>query len=192
VGDGIDRRQHAEQRGEPALRRERDVRREGTMTIHRDYFLLPDGSALLALTRGKMALVDAADLPRLLPYRWCANPCGKGWRAVARVDGKQTYMHVLLVGKGCDHKNRNALDNRRANLRRATHSQNMVNRAAYGKRSRYKGVYPNKTKWMGKLTYQGRQYFSPSFETQEEAALWYNRTATELHGTFAVLNDVLQ
>lgn len=153
------------------------------------YDLLPDGSVLIHLSRGKVAIIDARDLPKMLPYRWQATVSGRlAWRAMGRVEGTLTYLHVHLFGKGMDHRNRNPLDNRRCNVRPATWSQNLANRAAYGKHSRYKGVYPNKAKWIAKIVKERRVYFSPSFQTQEEAALWYNEKAQELHGAFAVLN----
>jgi hypothetical protein len=153
------------------------------------YEFLPDGTALIHLSRGKVASIDARELPKVLPYRWWAIVSGRlAWRAVGRVDGKLTYMHVHLFGKGLDHRNRDSLDNRRANLRPATRSQNLANRAAYGKHSRYKGVYPNKAKWFAKIVNGRRVYFSPTVDTQAEAALWYNQKAKELHGAFAVLN----
>jgi hypothetical protein len=158
------------------------------------YQFLPDGTAVITLTRGQVTLVDARDLPRVLPYRWfTCGPAGGPYRAMARVDGRLTYLHAVVLGvKDADHRNRNMLDNRRANLRRATRSQNLANRAAYGKHSRYKGVYPNKAKWFAKIVKAGTVYFSPSFLTEEEAALWYNEKAKELHGDFAVLNEIVQ
>jgi hypothetical protein len=155
------------------------------------YELLPSGVARIALTRDQVTLVDARDLPLLLSYRWCAKayPNDGQYRAVTSVEGKIVKMSTLLLGvKGGDHVNRNPLDNRRANLRRATQSQNLANRAHYGKQSRYKGVHPHRQKWFARVSKDGRHYRSPSLTTQEDAARWYNAKARELFGDFAHLN----
>src|SRR5262245_20012179 len=159
--------------------------------------LLPDGTtALLHLTRGQDALIDVTDLPRIRSYCWVALWSGRhGFRVVTRVPGggPYTYLAPFLLGARVDHVNRNPLDNRRANLRPATQSQNMMNRAGWGKRSRYSGVVPTPHgRWYAKIVQAGQQYVSPRFDTQEEAARWYNAKAKALHGPFAVINTVVQ
>ena len=55
------------------------------------------------------------------------------WRAATWIDGRNIYMHRYILGIldpaiEIDHHNRNALDNRRQNIRVATRSSNMLNR----------------------------------------------------------------
>ena len=72
----------------------------------------------IPLTQGQVALVDAADLPLLAPYRWTAIRSGHTWYAKAHVGNRTIYMHRLIVfGDDADnvpfkvdHTNRNGLD----------------------------------------------------------------------------------
>jgi hypothetical protein len=61
-----------------------------------------------------------------------------------------------------------------------------------GKTSRYRGVHYDarfRSPWWAAVTKDYVQH-RERFETEDDAARWYNRKATELFGEFAVLNDV--
>lgn len=78
---------------------------------------------------GKYAIVDEEDYPRLVSHSWYYK---EGY-ALAKINGKETRMHRLVMQeddpqKIVDHKNRNRLDNRRSNLRVYTPEQNANNR----------------------------------------------------------------
>lgn len=166
------------------------------------YALCPDGrTVLLNLTRGMVALIDAVDLPRVLTRGWCvqALPGGrfyvKGWNRERR---QIEYLHRFLLnapaGQHIDHQNGNGLDNRRVNLRFATPSQNCANqhvRRTRTKSSRFKGVSWRAyyQRWCAEVHCEGRRY-TRSFLNEEDAARWYNATAREVFGEFALLNAV--
>lgn len=87
----------------------------------------------IELTRGKTAIVDDDDYDFLLQWRWIAMPSPGGMWYAARHEGRKViFMHRVLLGLTAsdetDHKNRDGLDNRRQNLRRATRTQNQQNR----------------------------------------------------------------
>src|SRR5688572_25116532 len=88
----------------------------------------------IALTRGKVALVDEADAELLAGHSWCANLNSKTdhWYAQSRIRGKLVYMHRLITGAGqgqvVDHINDDGLDNRRENLRLVSHASNIRRR----------------------------------------------------------------
>jgi hypothetical protein len=72
-----------------------------------------------------------------------------------------------------DHKNRNGLDNRRSNLRIASHAQNMQNRGLdKHNRSGYRGVSWEKRwqRWRAVIQVDGRQQHIGHFKNIEEAA----------------------
>lgn len=157
------------------------------------------GARWIPLTRGLFALVDAADFDRLNQYRWFATKrpyavsrLGKGFGA------REVPMHELVAGfRAPDHKNGNTLDNRRSNLRRATHAQNCRNR----KRPRtntsgYKGVSKQRgcARWKAQIAWREdgvhRTEYLGLFPTPEAAARAYNRAARRRFGTFARLNDL--
>ena len=146
----------------------------------------------IALTQEKFALVDDEDFEHLNRWKWCfAN----GY--AVRDGGKQMtiLMHRVVNntpdGLETDHRNQDRLDNRKANLRNATNSQNQMNRAkSSGCSSRYKGVYWNKrdSKWMARIKINGKLTHLGYFICEIVAAAKYNEEAKKLFGEFALLN----
>jgi hypothetical protein len=146
---------------------------------------------IIKLTQGKLAIVDDEDYVRLSKHKWQFNK-GYAVRSV-KVGGKSVkeHMHrvVLRVRDSSlvDHINRNPLDNRKCNLRLATHKQNSIN--SYNPRgaSGYKGVSKyNCSKWQ---VYVGSRYIG-LFSNKEDAAVAYNSAAKEVYGKFAALNNL--
>ena len=98
----------------------------------------------------------------------------------------------------CDHKNRNPLDNRRANIRICTHQENLFNQTkqvSYGGKpcsSKYLGVFwdKEKKKWRASITLNRKGYNLGRFSSELAAAERYNEAAQELFGEFANLNDL--
>ena len=150
----------------------------------------------IPLTRGKFAIVDAADYESLSQHKWFANGDEhRGFYAGRRVGSKLLLMHRVIMnppeGMVVDHIDGNGLNNRRSNLRLCTQKQNSRN-AAPSRRSssRFKGVYFNKRtrKWIATIGYNGKTIHLGSFDDEIEAARAYDRKARELFGEFAYLN----
>jgi hypothetical protein len=85
----------------------------------------------ISLSNGGEALVDDDDFTFLSQWSWYHTDDGYAARSIWK-DGKcsRIWMHrvVLQLESGiCDHINRNKLDNRRSNLRRATFRLNSLN-----------------------------------------------------------------
>jgi AP2 domain len=91
--------------------------------------------------------------------------------------------------------NRNGLDNRRFNLRFATHHQNTFNSTKRkNTSSKYKGVtwHSQIGKWMAQIQNKkvcGHKYIGV-FDREIDAAKAYNSRAKILFGEFAVLNEI--
>ncbi|MGE5594792.1 MAG: HNH endonuclease [Hyphomicrobiales bacterium] len=104
-------------------------------------------------------------------------------------------MHRLVMpprpGFEIDHINLDRLDNRKANLREATHCQNVRNtgRRAHS-RWPYKGVRYNGASWTARIRHQGRELFLGAFASAEDAARAYDRAARIRFGCFARTNNL--
>lgn len=154
-----------------------------------------DDELVIPLTRGKTATADLLDLQLVEARTWHAQlrSDGKGWYAA---DAHGEPMHRVIMGLGkddpqkVDHIDGDGLNNRRANLRTATHAQNMANRTSRFGSSRYKGVSWNKKaeRWSAVLRFQDRSYYLGCFDDEEDAARAYDAKAVELHGEYALLN----
>ena len=158
----------------------------------------------IKLDNGMEVIVSTADYKRLSEHAWKAVPSGRNFYAYRNTKSGQLFMHkdvavkagIYRTGLELDHKNNNTLDCRRSNLRAATRNENLSNRAKFttydGKpcTSQFKGVTlsGNKQKWIGQLRNEGQLYYLGTFDTQEEAAVAYNRAAKEFFGEFAQLN----
>jgi hypothetical protein len=153
----------------------------------------------IQLSRGYVALVDDADYEQLAADSWYAAVPRPGAVYAARnlyLGGrrqKQILMHRVLLSMQSgrvDHINGDGLDNRRANLRPASVSQNGANRRAQAsKHSIYKGVTDGRGgRWRALIGAAGIQRYLGTFPTEVAAAEAYDAAARELHGSFAALN----
>lgn len=128
-------------------------------------------------------------------WTWRLSRHGYAVRSEHRDGKKRTvYLHRELLnppnGLVVDHINRNPLDNRRANLRLATPSQNNANSARRENRTGYRGVYPHRQsgKYVAQISVSGRIKSLGLHDTPEAAALAYDRVALATRGAYARLN----
>lgn len=154
----------------------------------------------IPLTKGKFAIIDPDDYELVSKYKWHAWYSGGNWYARAnywtKKDGKlkciSLLMHRLILNPPSDmlvdHINGNGLDNRRSNLRCATHAENMRNRHRSWGTSKYKGVRRDRNKWRASIRKDKKDYFLGYFSKQISAALAYDKVAIEMFGEFARTN----
>lgn len=159
----------------------------------------------IPLTRGYVALVDAADYDVVVaagPWHVHVGRSGAyAQRHIRNADGTRTMqlLHRFLLSltghtPHVDHANRNSLDNRRTNLRICTRSQNKANGRKYrnGETSQFRGVSWCKSaaKWKAEIRLNRVAFYLGCFVSEWEAAQAYNRAARECFGEFANPNGV--
>jgi len=139
------------------------------------------------------AMIDSDDIAKVENRKWCLND--QGYVISGYGKGRVRLHHIILDFKyrytdnfEIDHINTNPLDNRKSNLRKITHQQN-ISRQKISKvnTSGYKGVcYDKNTKgWKARIFVKGKYFYLGQFKTKEEAAIAYNDAAIKHFGEFA-------
>lgn len=156
----------------------------------------------IKLTRGKTTLVDDEDFEFLNQWKWQAHGCRGILYARRRQknnDGSHSVIHMhkeVMKVSGTntiiDHKDRNSLNNQKANLRTCNTSQNTANsRKRLGCTSKHRGVAKYRDgKWRAYAAKNGKMIHLGYFEDESDAAKKYNEVALKLHGEFANLNII--
>lgn len=147
----------------------------------------------IKLTQNKYTLVSERDFAVLSASKWYYDS-SNGY-AVRNSPTSKIYMHRFLLntpkGAVTDHINGNRLDNRRANLRSATHSQNHANQGLQrNNASGFKGVSKHGSGWRARMKLNGKGKHLGTFANKPAAARAYNDAAQLLFGDFALLNKV--
>jgi hypothetical protein len=173
-----------------------------TTIIVDDGISTPENPGMMIRARaGHLFLIDAEDWPRISEFKWSvSSDGGKRMYVSTRIEGKKTYLHRMILkapySQTVDHRNGDPLDNRKANLRLATHQQNMFN---CGKRSTYKGkptasIFKGVTwdrsrgRHMAQIMKNGINHYLGRFMDERSAAIAYDYAALEMFGEFAQTN----
>lgn len=159
----------------------------------------------IEVSKDVFALVDDEDYDRINELKWSMT---RGYaKAFKGIDGKTIMirMHRMIMGldnkdpRVIDHIDFNRLNNQKSNLRICTVADNNRHvKKREGCISKYIGVCrykkDNTYRWRVQIQCNGVMYRSKRYEYTEkgeiEAAIWYNKKATELFGEFASLNII--
>jgi len=168
-----------------------------TISGHHNKVAIVGSCALIALPSGHHAIIDACDLERVAGHKWRLQKAGNPENILLYAVSSNPYalLHRLVMefpqGLCVDHINSNGLDNRKQNLREATHAQNMANRRkARNGKSPFKGVTYDpgnrKTKavWRAALTANGKRYRGPRRHCHFRAAMDYDELSRALSWRF--------
>lgn len=151
--------------------------------------------AYVPLTKGYEAVIDAADVPLVDGFNWCAQVQSHTVYAQRKDRSgpkpRTVLLHRVIAGEpegfDIDHRDGNGLDNRRANLRDATKAQNQHN-ARISKRntSGFKGVMRNNrnSKWQAMIGLNRKQHHLGFFNCPTAAYFAYIKASRALHGEF--------
>lgn len=152
----------------------------------------------IPLTKGRYAIIDSEDYGIISSLNWHASNRRDLWYAGTHVyiDGRyptlQMHKLLLIVSPGyvTDHINGNGLDNRRANLRQASYSQNKINQGiGLNNTSGRKGVTlrPDTGKWRAQILVNRINVSLGNYDDIEEAYEAYCIAANRYFGEFARL-----
>lgn len=144
-------------------------------------------------------LVDAEDYEWLIKWRWSAN--GNGYAVRGKHIGNRKYQKIYMhreiakaeKGEQVDHINGDKSDNRKENLRTASHADNSRNIGLRkNNTSGYKGVIfdRGRRKWRAEIKVNYENIHLGMFDCKIEAAKKYNEAAIKYHGDFANLNKI--
>jgi hypothetical protein len=160
-----------------------------------------DTASITISSKGKdyRILISVEDIPLVSSYRWCMNNCDYAITSTK----PNILLHRMLMGASeineVDHINRNPLDNRRANLRFCSRSQNLQNAPVRKKNGvNLKGVWFDKDRHKkGQKCYQAyiqvdkKRRHLGRYYSAKEAGQAYDDAAIELFGEFACTNKSL-
>ena len=142
--------------------------------------------------------VDTEDLPLMKRYSWRIDETSSTRPYVTRSDNRgevhTVRLHRQLMsasrGEQVDHINRDTMDNRKANLRLCSASQNQANRSDSRGTSRYKGVSRCRRteKWQAHIRVNRKSIALGRFDDEKRAAVAYDEAARTHFGEFACLN----
>jgi len=140
------------------------------------------------LVSDKEILIDRKDLKGLDISKLYVSPDNYVFYGTGK---NKKLLHRILMNPAdnlqVDHRNRNPLDNRRANLRLCSRSENLFNRPK-GKNNKagFKGVHfsTRYNCYVAKIQAYGIKYFLGFYGTAEAAAEAYQEAAIVYHGEF--------
>ena len=156
--------------------------------------------AFAVLTRGYVGYVSPEDAHLLRSRSWNAHKEARGAWKVIGSDNKKLHREIMgdaAQGNVVDHKNGDAFDNRRSNLRVCEQAHNALNQKRRGNKvhSCYKGVTRTTTRcvapWRAAICVGGRRFHLGTFHNERDAAVAYDAAALRLHGEFARTNASL-
>lgn len=151
----------------------------------------------IALTQGRVAIVDDEDYAVLSKHHWFYVAAGYAKRSPKKRGEPQISMARDILGlsykdgRTADHINGDKLDNRRENLRVVRHSQSVRNRLWASNPSGFKGVCKRGGRWLAQVASDGKKFHLGMFDTPQQAAIAYDHAALVLHGVYAAINGVL-
>jgi hypothetical protein len=153
------------------------------------------GVAYIPLTKGREAVIDAADVPLIEGFNWYAKSSAHTIYAARNVYGSGSQvtvrMHRLLTsadaGLDVDHIDGDGLNNRRSNLRVVRRHENSQNqRLRSDSTTRLKGVCWHKRAgmWYAQIQAQKRKVSLGYFGCPTAAHFAYIKASRDLHGEF--------
>lgn len=169
-----------------------------SLKIIREAFSLDEENGLLIWKTRPISHFRSEKMCKIFNAQFAGKVAGytdkRGYVGLS-MGGKKYWVHriIYLMAQGCisehqiiDHADGNQSNNRPANLRLATHSDNCANgRLRRTNSLGFKGVFKHGNKFAAQITKHGKTVCLGSFLTPQEAHLAYAYAAKDIHGEFA-------
>lgn len=152
--------------------------------------------AVIPLSNGRFAIIDAADAPLVEGRNWHAARSRNTFYARTndlRREGRgrgSLRLHRVILGAAdgteVDHIDGNGLNNRRCNLRSTTTGENQRNaKLRKDNRTGLKGVSRRGDRWVARITHEKQLIYLGTYDEALAAYAAYCTAAENLHGEFA-------
>jgi len=140
-----------------------------------------------------VARVSIQDAAAIMAFKWRARKSRYTFYAVRSIGrGYYITMQEMVLSKGCDHIDRNGLNNIRSNLRPATLSQQRMNAPIQrNNTSGHRGVSWNRIakKWHASIQKDRVVYNLGYFANLDDAAAARRAAAQKLYGEYAAEHE---
>lgn len=158
----------------------------------------PDDYRIIKAAGKHTVMVDIEDYDLATEYAWHLHSQGyadcrstEGHFFLHRMIAERICGRPLQSGEVVDHANHVKLDNRRANLRVTTQSNNCANMVLPAHNtSGYKGVHWKAARncWHATIKHKGKIIYIGAYTDKADAAYGYDQFAMQLFGRFAKTN----
>lgn len=134
---------------------------------------------------------DLEDYDKIKDYCWCEHVDNTGYHSLEAWDTtlkRLVKMHHIIADKYYDHIDRNPLNNKKANLRKATSTENARNKSKYkNNTSGFIGVGWNKghMKWYSDIKVNKKSKHLGYFNNKEDAIIARLEAEAKYYGEFA-------
>lgn len=148
------------------------------------------GVGLTSNTNNKFYF-DLDDFDKIKNYCWCESHDKNEYVVISAQDPEKhkiVKMHQLIYGASCDHKDRNPLNNRKINLRDATHSQQNMNRGVQKNNTTgFIGIHwmKNDKQWQAYISINQKKTHLGNFNNKEDALRARLEAEAKYYGEFA-------
>lgn len=157
-------------------------------------WIIRDNKAIGITSSGEKFIIDSEDLNLVKDYCWRINK-NTGYVIANSRDGtnKIVWLHRLVMNVTdqsicVDHSDWNKSNNRKANLRIATKSENNINiKRKINNTSGYTGVTINKRtgKYIARISKDNKRFYLGTFNTFEEAVRARHEAEIIIHGEWS-------
>lgn len=156
----------------------------------RSKFELLDDRCRITTSKGAEIIVDISDYEKVKEYSWCISKTG--YPVAKMKDGRVVKLTRHLLGLNnpklvVDHINGDPFDNRRANLRICTNTQNARNcKLSKNNIFGYSGVRQEKSgRWRARIMVNRKEINLGRYDTKEEAIKARQEGEKKYFGEFA-------